>query len=122
MPWHFKIDDPSGNSYVQNPHAPANDVYVTTKHFERTKKDLADIGFLDPDQVTEEDSKEVRKEEEESQHKEIKKPDFSPEEVEQMMKKAAEVDAKKDERKYEEKKEHDNFDNEVFVIPMPCYQ
>lgn len=29
MPYHFLIDDPSGNSYVQNPHAPAKDVYVS---------------------------------------------------------------------------------------------
>ena len=121
MPWHFKIDDPSGNSYVQNPHAPANDVYVSTKHYERTKQDLVDMGFTDPDAVKE-DSKEVRKEEE-GDHKEIKKPDFSPEEVEEMMKRAREKDAKKEERQYEKNEEEkDNFENEVFRIPMPWYQ
>ena len=30
MPYHFLVHDPSGNSYVQNPHAPAKDVYVST--------------------------------------------------------------------------------------------
>jgi zinc finger protein len=33
MPYHFLIDDPSGNSYVQNPHAPAKDVYVSGTMF-----------------------------------------------------------------------------------------
>lgn len=69
MPYHFIIDDPSGNSYVQNPHAPAKDVYVTTKFYERTKKDLADMGFVDFSTLGEEELKEERKEIEEEEAK-----------------------------------------------------
>lgn len=112
MPWHFKIDDPSGNSHVQNPHAPANDVYCTIKHYERTQKEIEDMGFAIPESV-EEEKKEV-KAKEDGEKKELKKPDFTPEEVEEMMKKAQKVDAKKKERQYEKTKEKDNLENEVF--------
>lgn len=122
MPWHFKIDDPSGNSFVQNPHAPANDVYCKTKHYERSNKDMVEMGFMDPDRLTEEEKKEIKTEHEEEaagDHKETKKPDLSPEEVEAMMKKAREVDAKKEERKYDDDEHKEIVDNEVFRIPMP---
>lgn len=134
MPYHFKIDDPSGNSYVQNPHAPAGDVYVKTKHYERTNKDLEEMGFKNPYQE-EEDKNEERKEVDETTHKEIKKPDFTAEETEQMMKKAKEAETKTHERDYasgggmdysksidDQNKEEGNINNEVFCIPMPCYQ
>jgi len=111
MPWHFKIDDPSGNSHVQNPHAPANDVYCTIKHYERTQKEIEDMGFAIPESV-EEEKKEVKAKED--GEKDLKKPDFTPEEVEEMMKKAQKVDAKKKERQYEKTKEKDNLENEVF--------
>jgi zinc finger protein len=140
MPYHFKIDDPSGNSYVQNPHAPAGDVYVKTKHYERTNQDLLDMGFMS-EEPAEEETKEERKEVAEDTHKEIRKPDFTAEETEQMMKKAKEAESKAkaeadtEERDYssgagidytksidEQSKEEGNINNEVFCIPMPCYQ
>lgn len=120
MPWHFKIDDPSGNSFVQNPHAPANDVYVKTKNYERSHQELADMGFVDPDAAPAEEGKDSKEEAKDSSNTPaVKKPDFTNEEIDMMMKKAREVDAKKEERKYEEEEVHDNFNNEVFRIPMP---
>ena len=62
IPYHFVIDDPSGNSYVQNPHTPARDVYATKKHYIRTRKDLTCTGYADHGSSGEEELKEERKE------------------------------------------------------------
>lgn len=140
MPYHFIIDDPSGNSYVQNPHAPARDVYVTTKLYERTQKDLADMGFVDPDTLGEEDLKEERKDvDDENQasadHKLVKPCDFSDNEVDRMMSLASKWKERKTEHTDvsaagfdfeksidEQSKDLGNINNEALIIPMPCYQ
>jgi zinc finger protein len=134
MPYHFIIDDPSGNSFVQNPHAPARDVYVSIKHYERTKKDLAMMGYAWDDTVDEEAEKEERKEVNE-EHKEVKNPDFSSEEVEHMIKLAKKRETVEDDHKEftsanfdytksidEQSNDIGNINNEPFVIPLPCYQ
>lgn len=122
MPYHVVIDDPSGNSFVQNPHAPAKDVYVSTQHYKITKKDMKEMGFFNPDAPDDEE------EEKEEEKKEKAKADFTPEEVEEMM-----ALAKKRDQDYtpggfdytksidEQEKEIGNINNEAFVIPMPCY-
>ena len=141
MPYHFVIDDPSGNSYVQNPHAPAKDVYVTSRYYERSKKDLADMGFVDADTLDEEELKEERKDIEEEpkkiDHKIVKTWEFSHEEIEEMMHLARKRGEKHEERKEvdvipagfdyeksieEQSKDMGNINNEAFVIPMTCYQ
>ena len=143
MPYHFIIDDPSGNSYVQNPHAPAKDVYVTTKFYERTKKDLADMGFVDFSTLGEEELKEERKEIEEEEakpedHKIVKPWEFTNEEIDKMIHLASKWGENKKEHKevteviaagfdYEKSIEDQasdlgNINNEAFIIPMPCYQ
>jgi len=39
FPFTFEIDDPSGNSFVQNPNAPNVDEFVTVTKFARTVED-----------------------------------------------------------------------------------
>jgi hypothetical protein len=138
MPYHFIIDDPSGNSYVQNPHAPAGDVYVSAKYYERTRKDMNMMGFVADDDDEKTEQKEEEKKEDSEEHKESKKPDFTPQEVEQMMKLAKKREAdgfndksKDDEREYtsanfdftksidEQSKDIGNINNEAFLIPLP---
>ena len=136
MPYHFIIDDPSGNSFIQNPHAPANDVYATSKFYNRTNKDMREMGFMADD----EDENEENKEEEKAEdvHKEVKKPEFTPEEVEHMIKlaKMREGEHKEEEkdRDYtsagfdytksidDQSKDIGNINNEVLGFPMVCYQ
>uniref|UniRef100_A0A7S3N2D2 Zinc finger ZPR1-type domain-containing protein n=1 Tax=Euplotes harpa TaxID=151035 RepID=A0A7S3N2D2_9SPIT len=144
MPYHFLIDDPSGNSYVQNPHAPARDVYVTTKNYVRTRQDLADMGFVDPDSIGAEYEHEERKDVDESaEHKEIKKSDFTNEDVDKMFKLASKWSGEKKPEETKEveevkevfsagfdytksiddqSKEVGNINNEAFCIPLQCYQ
>ena len=66
----FILDDPSGNSHIQNPHAPSSDPYVKRTEYFRTKEQLEAMGFQ-----TEEGDKgcEEIKEEEEGEAKEVKK-------------------------------------------------
>ena len=142
MPYHFVIDDPSGNSYVQNPHAPARDVYVTTKHYIRTRKDLADMGYADDGSIGEEELKEERKEipdkEHTHDHKIVKEWEFTNEEVDKMIHLASKrADIKPEHEEIKEviaagfdytksidEQSHDigNINNEAFIIPLECYQ
>lgn len=135
MPYHFLIDDPSGNSYVQNPHAPANDVYVSTKSYQRTKKQLVDMGFTcDPQVNDEEEAKgEFTKEDTE---KEVKKDnDLTMQDAEQMFKLAQKYNRADDEESKEinpagmdytksieeQSKVVGNINNEALSIPMQCF-
>ena len=39
------LDDPSGNSYIQNPYAPNNDPYNKVEYYSRTKEQLISMGY-----------------------------------------------------------------------------
>lgn len=43
--FHFEIDDPSGNSYVENPNAPHRDEQLTVKDYRRTSEQDALLGI-----------------------------------------------------------------------------
>jgi zinc finger protein len=40
FPFHFTLDDPSGNSFVENPYAPSSDPYSSITHYIRTTEQL----------------------------------------------------------------------------------
>ena len=42
----FVLDDPTGNSFVQNPHAPVIDPRAVITYYERTKAQMEECGFL----------------------------------------------------------------------------
>ncbi|CAM6117688.1 unnamed protein product [Calypogeia fissa] len=42
----FVIDDPSGNSFIENPNAPASDPLLATHYYDRTAEQHAALGFL----------------------------------------------------------------------------
>lgn len=137
MPYHFVINDPSGNSFVQNPHAPAGDVYVKTTHYKRTRKQVLDMGFAESDQVDyeEEDKGEYNPS---KMPKELKQDEFSLEEADEMIKLASKY--KHDEQNIEEEKKissagfnYDksiedqtkdvgNINNEAINLPLTCDQ
>jgi C4-type Zn-finger protein len=39
------VEDPSGNSFVQNPNAPNKDVYMVREEFVRSYDDYSTMGF-----------------------------------------------------------------------------
>jgi zinc finger protein len=50
----FIVDDPSGNSFVENPYAPASDIHAIIEYYEPSKRQLKQMGFL-PDDAPEDD-------------------------------------------------------------------
>ncbi|KAJ4868123.1 ZPR1 zinc-finger domain protein [Raphanus sativus] len=51
-PFTFILDDPAGNSFVENPHAPSPDPSLTIKFYDRTPEQQATLGYLaDPSQA-----------------------------------------------------------------------
>jgi len=50
-PFHLVIDDPSGNSFVENPNAPNTDPEMKVVHFTRTKEQNESLGLQGEDQA-----------------------------------------------------------------------
>lgn len=42
----FILDDPAGNSFIENPHAPLLDPLLSVRFYERTREQQAALGFL----------------------------------------------------------------------------
>ncbi|TVU44880.1 hypothetical protein EJB05_04342, partial [Eragrostis curvula] len=42
----FILDDPAGNSFIENPHAPSSDPLLSVKFYERTREQQEALGFL----------------------------------------------------------------------------
>ncbi|XP_066367499.1 LOW QUALITY PROTEIN: uncharacterized protein [Miscanthus floridulus] len=42
----FILDDPAGNSFIENPHAPSSDPLLSVRFYERTREQQAALGFL----------------------------------------------------------------------------
>lgn len=47
--FHFEINDPSGNSFIENPNAPYRDEQLTIKKYRRTAEQNAQLGLTDED-------------------------------------------------------------------------
>ncbi len=45
LPFTIILDDPSGNSYIQNPYAPNTDPYNTVEYYVRTKQQIEEMGY-----------------------------------------------------------------------------
>lgn len=45
FPFTFILEDPSGNSFIQNPNAPNKDTYMTTTYYPRTHEDYVTMGY-----------------------------------------------------------------------------
>ncbi|KAL5811839.1 hypothetical protein ACOSQ3_026789 [Xanthoceras sorbifolium] len=53
-PFTFILDDPAGNSFIENPYAPSPDPLLSIKFYERTPEQQALLGYLvDPSQLRE---------------------------------------------------------------------
>ena len=45
MPFNFEIEDPSGNSFIQNPNAPNVDIACVHENYTRSIEDYQAMGF-----------------------------------------------------------------------------
>lgn len=53
LPFHFILDDPSGNSHISNPFAPLPDNNLKEEHYIRTKEQLNHLGFIGDQEMPE---------------------------------------------------------------------
>ncbi|XP_028401947.1 zinc finger protein ZPR1-like [Dendronephthya gigantea] len=58
VPFTFVLDDISGNSFVENPHAPDNDAAMTVTKYDRTEDQNRALGFIASDDAPEESAPE----------------------------------------------------------------
>ncbi|CAF1332595.1 unnamed protein product [Adineta steineri] len=49
--FHFEIDDPSGNSFIENPKAPYRDEQLTKKEYRRTPDQNASLGITEEEEA-----------------------------------------------------------------------
>ncbi|CAI9760036.1 unnamed protein product [Fraxinus pennsylvanica] len=52
-PFAFILDDPAGNSFIENPLAPSPDPSLTIQAYERTREQVASLGYLAGEPTTE---------------------------------------------------------------------
>ena len=77
FPFELILDDPSGNSFIENPYAPQTDPNIKVSYFDRTKEMAEAMGFslenqkLEQNEIIEE-KKEDKKEEKKGEKKEEK--------------------------------------------------
>lgn len=69
LPFTFIIDDPSGNSFIKNPHAPKEDPMLKVLSYERTREHLEKMGFEVENSVNAQQQKEEVKGEEKPSEK-----------------------------------------------------
>jgi len=46
LPFKFIIDDLGGNSFIENPYAPSTDPYCKISHYQRTREQMIEIGYI----------------------------------------------------------------------------
>jgi len=56
QPFHFEIDDPSGNSFIENPNAPYRDEQLTIKKYRRTSEQNCLLGISEEEIEQEEEA------------------------------------------------------------------
>ena len=82
FPFEIILDDPSGNSFIENPYAPQTDPNIEVSYFDRTKEMAEQMGYSLENQIieqkgnnTNEEKKEIKKQDQKEEKKEEKKND-----------------------------------------------
>ena len=63
FPFQFIMDDPSGNSFIENPYAPQSDPNIKVTYFDRTKEMIESMGYSYENQLEEMGKEKDKKEE-----------------------------------------------------------
>ena len=143
FPFELILDDPSGNSFIENPYAPQTDPSIKVSYFERTKEMAEAMGYSLENQKLEQEEENKEKNEIKEENKE--KNEIKEEKKENKEKK---IDNKNDQVKlsyYNKKKDftvyksndkyskmiidfsegiddsNSNIDNKVIQFPASCY-
>ena len=74
FPFELILDDPSGNSFIENPYAPQTDPNIKVSYFDRTKEMAEQMGFsLENQKLEQKDNEKKEKEEEKKDEKKDEK-------------------------------------------------
>ena len=73
FPFEVILDDPSGNSFIENPYAPQTDPSIKVSYFERTKEMAEQMGYSLDNQKLEQNGGENKKSEEKKENENEKK-------------------------------------------------
>ena len=140
FPFELILDDPSGNSFIENPYAPQTDPNIKVSYFTRTKEMAEQMGYsLENQKIEQNEEKTEKKEEKKDEKKEEEKKDEKKEEKKEEKKneqvKLSYYNKKKDFTVYKSKDKYskmiidftegiDNnsdIDNKVIQFPANCY-
>ena len=137
FPFELILDDPSGNSFIENPYAPQTDPNIKVSYFVRTKEMAEAMGYSLENQK--EEQKEIKKEEKKEEKKdgdkkEIKEENQNKNNNDQV--KLSYYNKKKDFTVYKSKDKYSkmiidfsegiddsnsNIDNKLIQFPTTCY-
>ena len=133
FPFELILDDPSGNSFIENPYAPQTDPNIKVSYFDRTKEMAEAMGFsLENQKLEQNEIKEEKKEDK----KEEKKGEKKEEKINNAQVKMSYYNKKKDFTVYKSNDKYskmiidfsegidDNnsdIDNKVIQFPTSCY-
>ena len=131
FPFELILDDPSGNSFIENPYAPQTDPNIKVSYFDRTKEMAEQMGFSLENQIIEQNGNNSNEKKEEKKENNDKKEEVKNDQV-----KMSYYNKKKDFTVY---KTYDNYskmivdftegiddansniDNKVIQFPANCY-
>ena len=133
FPFELILDDPSGNSFIENPYAPQTDPNIKVSYFDRTKEMAEQMGFSLENQKMEQDQTEKKEE-----NKNIEKKDEKTEKKEKKNEqvKLSYYDKKKDFTVYKSSDKYSkmivdftegiddqnsDINNKVIQFPANCY-
>jgi zinc finger protein len=132
FPFELILDDPSGNSFIENPYAPQTDPNIKVSYFDRTKEMAEAMGFSLENQKLEQN--EIKEEKSEEKTEEKKENDNKINNNDQV--KMSYYNKKKDFTVYKSKDKYSkmiidfsegiddnnsNIDNKVIQFPASCY-
>jgi len=125
LPFTFVLDDPSGNSFIENPYAPKPDSNLQVVHYVRNDEQNAIVGIQEQEKEEKEQEGGKEEEEEEEQEQEEEQEEEKEEEKEEEIEKEIEKEVEQKQDEEDEIEPEDGTDDKdtkgkVLSIPSSC--
>ena len=130
FPFELILDDPSGNSFIENPYAPQTDPNIKVSYFDRTKEMAEAMGFSLENQKLEQNEIKEEKAEEKKEEKKDNKINNNDQVKMSYYNKKKDFTVYKSKDKYSKMiidfsegidDNNSNIDNKVIQFPASCY-
>lgn len=123
LPYYFILEDPSGNSFIENPTAPLKDVNLSEQKFVQTKEHLIKMGYVANDEQTKEGQ--MVKEEPKKSEKSKKVMHYGDKEINDMIQKMHNVErlnmAHKVDKSLPIQQENMDLDERLCLFQLNCF-